>query len=207
MLKILIADDHEIIRKGLKLILLEEFTFAQIEEASDGETLVQKALSKPWDIVISDISMPRMTGLEALKLIRQQNETLPVLILSIQPEEQYTKRVLQMGASGYLGKQAATSELVNAVKIILQGRHYIPPAARHAFAMKNEPSEQAHEALSTRELEVLRLIAGGETVKKIAEKLQIGITTVSTYRARILEKMQLKSNAELTRYALDNKLF
>ncbi|HYE56076.1 MAG TPA: response regulator transcription factor [Chitinophagaceae bacterium] len=207
MLRILIADDHEIIRKGLKQILLEEFSFARIEEAADGRVLVEKATSGEWDIIISDIAMPELNGMEAMKKIKQQFPAVPVLLLSIHSEEQYTNRTLKAGASGYLCKDAATSELVNAVKRILQGRKYIAPSLAGLFSDDaKEDGRAPHELLSTREFDVFRMLVAGKTLTEIAEELALGITTISTYRSRILDKMSMRSNAELTRYAIENKL-
>jgi two-component system invasion response regulator UvrY len=206
MIRILIADDHEIVRKGLKQILLEEFSFAHIEEATDGEMLVKKALTGNWDIIISDIAMPGLNGMEALRRIKEQFPKLPVLILSIHSEDQYTRRVLKAGASGYLCKDAATKELVTAVQRILHGRKYISPSLAEKFTDEEDSNKAQHEFLSHREFDVFKMLAAGKPLTEIAEDLALGITTVSTYRSRILEKMNMKSNAELTRYALENKL-
>jgi len=208
MPRILIADDHEIVRKGLKQILLEEFSFAYIEEAVDGEMLVNKALTGNWDIIISDIAMPGLNGVEALRLIKLQFPKMPVLILSIHSEEQYTRRILNAGASGYLSKDAATKELVTAVQRILQGRRYISPSVSEKFTDRQmqEGNKALHDLLSDREFDVFKMLAAGKPLTEIAEVLALGITTVSTYRSRVLEKMSMKSNAELTRYAVENKL-
>ena len=208
MLRILVADDHSIVRAGLKQILQEEFTGAFIEEVSDAETLLKKVFSATWDVVISDLSMPGKSGLEALAQIRQQAPKLPVLILSIHPEEQYALRVLKAGAAGYLNKSLAADELVNAVKRVLLGRKYITAAVAEKMADKldDESDRPAHEMLSDREFDVFKLLASGKPVSEIAETLSLGVTTVSTYRSRILEKMNMKTNADLTRYALENKL-
>ena len=206
MLRILIADDHEIVRKGLRQILLEEFSFAHIEETDNGQTLVEKAIDSNWDIIISDIAMPGLTGIEALKRIRQSRISIPVLILSIQPEEQYTHRILKAGASGYLSKDAATKELVNAVKRLLQGRKYISPSITGSLDNEQDDNKAPHELLSTREFDVFKMLVTGKSLTDIADTLSLCITTVSTYRSRILEKMNMKSNAELTRYAIENKL-
>lgn len=207
MLKILIADDHDIIRKGLRQILLEEFTFAQIEEVTDGAALVEKVKTDKWDVVISDLAMPRVSGLQALEEIRKLFPQLPVLILSIHPSEQYAPRILKAGASGYLCKDTAPQELVNAVKLVLQGRKYLPPhmisQAAIDAATGNTP---LHMLLSARELDVFKMVVTGKSLTEIAELLSLGITTVSTYRTRILEKMKMKSNGELTRYAVENNL-
>jgi len=208
MLRILIADDHEIMRKGVKQILLEEFPFAYIEEARDGEILVNRAMSAEWDIIISDIAMPVMNGIEALRRIKQNNPELPVLILSMHPEEHYTNRILKLGASGYLSKEAATKELVNAVNRILKGKIYISPGIEQKTTCHQleESDKPLHAELSDREFEVLRLVAAGLPLTQIAKDLSLQVTTISTYRSRVLEKMNMKSNAELTRYTLENEL-
>ena len=208
MLKILIADDHTVVRKGLRQILLEEFLSAEIEEAIDAEELMKKVMRKEWDIVVSDISMPGRSGLEVLQQIKQHYPRLPVLILSVHPEEQYAVRVLKAGASGYLNKDSAPDELVKAVRQVLLGKKYITPsiAERLASLLDQDPDKQPHESLSDREFEVLKLLAAGSPVSEIAEKLSLSVTTVSTYRARILAKMNLRNNADLTLYAIKNQL-
>ena len=208
MLKILIADDHTVVRKGLRQILLEEFLSAEIDEAADAEELMKKVMKKEWDIVVSDISMPGRSGLEVLQQIKQHYPRLPVLILSIHPEDQYAVRVLKAGASGYLNKDSAPDELVKAVRQVLLGKKYITSstAERLASLLDQDPGKLPHENLSDREFEVLRLLAAGSPVSEIAEKLSLSVTTVSTYRARILAKMNLKSNADLTLYAIRNHL-
>jgi two-component system invasion response regulator UvrY len=208
MLRILIADDHSIVRAGLKRILLEEFSNARIEEVCDAETLLNRVFKAEWDVVISDLSMPGKSGLEALAQIKQQLPKLPVLILSIHPEEQYALRVLKAGAAGYLNKSTAADELVTAVNRVLLGRKYITAsvAERLADKLDIDSEKSSHEILSDREFDVFKLIASGKTVSEIAEILSLGVTTVSTYRARILDKMNMKTNADLTRYALENHL-
>jgi two-component system, NarL family, invasion response regulator UvrY len=206
MLRILIADDHAIIRKGLKHILLEEYPSAFIDEVEDAEAVFKKVLSSKWDIIISDISMPGRSGLDVLHDIKQNFPNLPVLILSIHPEEHYAIRVLKAGASGYLCKQAATEELVKAVQRVLLGRKYISPsiAEKMADELDHNFDKPLHEMLSNRELHVFKLVAEGKGVSEIAELLSLSVTTVSTYRARIFVKMSMKTNAELTRYAIEN---
>jgi two-component system, NarL family, invasion response regulator UvrY len=208
MMRILIADDHAIVRRGLSEILLEEYPSAFLEEVGDADTLLNRALAENWDIVISDLMMPGRSVLEVLQQIKQHAAQLPVLILSIFPEEQYATRVLKAGASGYINKDAAPTELVKAVQRILQGRKYITPniaemlASDLAFATDKAP----HELLSDREFHVMKLLAEGKTISDIAERLSLSPTTISTYRARIMEKMKMKANAELARYALENRL-
>jgi two-component system invasion response regulator UvrY len=209
MLRILIADDHAVVRKGLKQILLEEYPSAIIEEVNDAEGVIKKIISNEWDIIISDLSMSGRSGLDVVRQVKRYFPKLPVLILSIHPEEQYAIRVLKAGAAGYLSKDAATEELVKAVQRVLQGRKYIPSSIAEKIAedLGQGSSDKApHEFLSDREFEIFKLIASGKSISVIAEKLSLSSTTVSTYRARILIKMNMKTNAELTRYALENKL-
>jgi two-component system, NarL family, invasion response regulator UvrY len=208
MLRILIADDHAIIRKGLKQILVEEYPSAHIEEANDAEAVIKKTITSEWDIIICDLSMPGRSGLDVVQHVRQNFPKLPVLILSIHPEEQYAIRALKSGAAGYLSKDAATDELVKAVQKVLQGRKYISSAIAERMADELHPatSRLSHEALSDREFHVFKLIAEGKSVSEIAEQLSLSVTTVSTYRARVLTKMDLKTNADIIRYALENNL-
>ena len=208
MLKVLIADDHEIVRRGLKQILLEEFPFTHIEEASDTKTLVEKAIAGKWDIILSDLAMPGGGGLDAVRQIRQQNITVPVLILSIYPEDQYALRVIKAGAAGYLNKDAAPEELINAIQRILSGKRHISETVAELLSLSLHQADETplHELLSEREYKVFRLIAEGKSNAAIAEELLIGCTTVRTYRSRILNKMNKKNNAELIQYAIENGL-
>jgi two-component system invasion response regulator UvrY len=207
-MRILIADDHAIVRRGLSEILLEEYPSAFVEEVGDADTLLNKALAGNWDIVISDLMMPGRSVLEVLQQIRQHAAQLPVLILSIFPEEQYATRVLKAGASGYINKDAAPTELVKAVQRILQGRKYITPNIAEMLAgdLNLATDKAPHELLSDREFHVMKLLAEGKTISDIAEMLSLSPTTISTYRARIMEKMKMRANAELARYALENRL-
>lgn len=208
MIRILIADDHIVVRKGLRQILAEEFTDAHIEDVPDAEELIKKVIKEKWDVVISDLTMPGKSGLDALLHIKQNHPTLPVLILSIHPEEQYAIRVLKAGASGYLSKDTAPDELVNAVKRVMQGKKYITLsiAEKIADSLDTDSDKKLHEYLSDREFVVFKLLAAGKAVGEIAESLSLSVTTVSTYRARILGKMNMKSNANLTLYAIENNL-
>jgi DNA-binding NarL/FixJ family response regulator len=208
MLRVLIADDHEIVRRGLRQIFQEEFPFAHIEEANDTPTLVAKAISGNWDIILSDLAMPGGGGLDAVRQIRQQNITVPVLILSIYPEDQYALRVIKAGAAGYLNKDAAPEELVNAVQRVLSGRKHISEAVAELLNLSLHQTDEMplHELLSEREYRVFLLIAAGKSNAAISEELLIGATTVSTYRSRILTKMNKKNNAELIQYAIENGL-
>ena len=208
MTRILIADDHTIVRKGLKQILNEEFPFALIEEVSDAEELMKRIIKEEWDLVISDLSMPGRSGLESLQQIKQYYPKLPVLILSVYPEEQYALRVLKAGASGYLNKDTAPDELVKAVNRVLSGKNYITAtiAEKLASTLDQDSEKATHEFLSDREFEVMKFIAAGKSVSDIAEILSLSVTTVSTYRARIMTKMNMKTNADLTLYAIEKKL-
>ena len=208
MLNVLIADDHEVVRRGLKQILLEGFSFAKVEEAGDCPSLVEKALAADWDIIVSDLAMPGGGGLEALKQIKGRKPEVPVLILSIYPEEQYALRVMKAGAAGYLNKDAAPEELVVAVNRVLSGRRYITEGVAEKLAAKLDRQDDvpAHELLSDREWDVFRHLAGGKSVTEISEMRSLKSTTVSTYRTRILIKMNMKTNADLIQYALEHHL-
>ena len=208
MIRILIADDHSVVRKGLRQILSEGFPSVQIDEVGDADTMIKKVMDEEYDVVISDLSMPGRSGLEGLQQIKQINPKLPVLILSIYPEEQYAIRLLKAGASGYLNKDLAPEELVNAVQRVLLGKRYITPtiAEKLAFSLDHPAEKDPHELLSDREFSVLKMLATGKSVSEIAETLYLSVTTVSTYRARILTKMDLKTNADLTLYAMEHKL-
>lgn len=208
MIKIIIADDHSIVRTGLRQILLEGFPNAEIDEVPDAETLVQQVIKNDYDVVISDLSMPGRTGLEALQQIKQIKPKLPVLILSIHPEDQYAIRVLKAGASGYMSKDLAPDQLVGAVQKVLAGKKYITDtiAEKLASVIDKDSNKQGHELLSDREFDVLKLLAAGKSVSEIADSMYLSVTTVSTYRSRILQKMDMKSNAELTMYCLQQQL-
>ena len=208
MIRIAIADDHAVVREGIKRILLEEFPFALIEEVNDTEELIKAIVKGEWDIVICDPSMPGRSGLDALHQIKQIFPKLPVLILSVYPEEQYGIRALKAGAAGYLSKNAAPKELINAIQRTLMGRVFVSPtlAEKLATNLTQESDKYPHDMLSNREFDVFKLISSGKSVSEIAILLSLGITTISTYRVRVLKKMQMNTNAELTRYALENKL-
>ncbi len=208
MLRILIADDHTVVRKGLRQILLEEFPSAEITETADAAALFMKVLREEWDVVITDISMPDKSGLEVLQQIRRDHPRLPVLILSAHSEDQYAIRALKAGANGYLCKDSASEELVTAIRRILMGKKYITAslAEKLTFQFDQENDRPPHESLSDREFEVMKYLAAGKVVSEIASQLCLSVTTISTYRARILAKMSLKTNYDLTRYAMENKL-
>ena len=208
MIRILVADDHTVVRRGLRQILLEGFPGALVEEVGDAEDLIKNVVKSGWDVVISDLSMPGRSGLDALQQIKQLQPNLPVLILSIHPEEQYALRVLKAGASGYLSKDMAPDELVNAVKKVMLGKKYITAsvAEKLAATLDQDHNKPLHEYLSDREFNVLKMLAAGRSVSEIAESLFLSVTTVSTYRSRIMAKMNLKNNAELTLYSMEHKL-
>jgi two-component system, NarL family, invasion response regulator UvrY len=208
MLKILIADDHAVVRKGLKQILLEEYPSAVIGEVADAESLLAEIIKDEWNIVISDMNMPGRSGLDALTQIKQIAPQLPVLIMSMYPEDQYALRVLKAGASGYLGKDNIHDDIIRAIQAVQLGKKFITSAVAEKLAdsLGEDKALQLHETLSDREFEVLKLLASGKAVSDIATQLSLSATTVSTYRARIMEKMNMKTNAELTRYALEKKL-
>ncbi|MDH5406778.1 MAG: response regulator transcription factor [Candidatus Aminicenantes bacterium] len=208
MIKILIADDHAIVREGLKQIIRETSDMVVADEASTGQELLEKVWKHDYDVVLLDISMPGRSGLDILKQIRSQKPELPVLILTIHPEEQYAVRVLRAGASGYLTKESAPDELIKAIRKVSMGRKYVSSTLAEKLASEVDiiSEKPLHQALSDREYEVMCMIASGKTVKEIAEELCLSIKTISTYRSRILEKMKMKSNAELIHYAIQNRL-
>lgn len=208
MIRVLIADDHSVVRRGLKEILIDAFPKAHISAVNDGAALLRKARKEKWDVVVSDLSMPGKSGLEILKQLKEEFPKLPVLILSIHPEYLYAIRALRAGASGYLSKDIASDELVNAIKLILKGRKYITPAIAEKLAenLERDSDKEPHETLSDREFDILKLIASGKTISEIGRALSLSKSTISTYRARILFKMKLRTNAELTHYSVQNNL-
>jgi two-component system invasion response regulator UvrY len=208
MIKILIADDHTIFREGIKHILAEYPDLVVADEANNGQEVLDKIWKNNYDMVLLDITMPGMTGLEVLKQLKNDKPKLPVLILSMHPEEQYAIRVLRAGASGYLTKESAPDELITAIRKISQGRKYITSslAERLATEVEADTEKPLHDILSDREYQVLRMIAAGKTVKHIAKELSLSIKTVSTYRTRIMEKMKMKTNAEVMHYVIKHQL-
>lgn len=209
MIRILIADDHAIVRRGLRQLILEEYPSAEIGECGDAESLVNQALFHQWDVVICDLNMPGRSGLDALRQIKQAVPRLPVLIMSMYPEDQYALRVLKAGASGYLSKDSIHDELIRAVQTVLRGKRFITPgiAEKLVEEVQADTTKPLHELLSDREFEVFKQIAAGKTVSEIANELSLSPNTISTYRSRILEKMNLKTNTDLVRYALEANLF
>lgn len=208
MIRILIADDHAVVRQGIKQILRDVPEVAVSGEVVNGDEALDRLRREEWDLLIMDISMPGRNGLEVLKLIKHERPKFPVLVLSMHSEDQFAVRMLKAGAAGYLTKESAPEELVKAIRKILAGGKYVSPtlAEKLAFDMNVDSERQPHELLSDRDFQVMRMIAIGKTVKEIAEDLTLSVKTVSTYRARILEKLNMRTNAELIHYAIQNNL-
>jgi two-component system invasion response regulator UvrY len=207
-IRLLIGDDHAVVRKGMKQILAETKDIVVADEAGNGREVLEKVRKNDFDMVLLDISMPGRDGLEVLKELKSLKPKLPVLMLSMYPEEQYAVRSLRSGASGYLTKDSATDELISAIRKVSSGGKYVSASLAEKLVHKlgADVEKPLHEALSDREYQVMCMIASGKTVKEMGEELSLSVKTVSTYRSRILNKMRLKGNAELTRYAIDNKL-
>lgn len=207
-IRVLIADDHAIVRQGLRQILSDTPDLTVAGEAENGVQAVQMVRAGEWDVVLMDVSMPDRNGIDALKLIKKEYPRLPVLILSMYPEEQYAIRALKAGAAGYLTKQSAPELLVTAIRQVASGKKYVSPslAEELANAIGDDSERPPHEKLSDREYQTLCMIASGKTPAEIAEALNLSVKTVSVYRARLLEKMNLRNNAELTHYGLKHGL-
>ncbi len=208
MIKILIADDHAILRAGLKEILVRDLRDVVCGEAETAEQVLAQVRTRPWDLLILDITMPGRSGLDILSDLKSLRPELRVLILSMHPEDQFGKRALKAGAFGYLKKESAPEELIQAIRKILAGKRYVSAALadRLAADLSADAAGQPHETLSPREFEVFCMIGAGKTVSRIAEELHLGVTTVSTHRARILEKLKMTTTTELMRYVLINHL-
>lgn len=207
-MRILIADDHAVVRQGLKQILAGAFKRASFGEAANSTQALERVWKETWDIVILDLTMPGRSGLEVLKEIKHAHPKLPVLMLSMHPEDQFAVRMLKAGASGYMTKESAPDELVGAVKKAIAGGRYVSArlAEKMALLLANDSPGAPHENLSDREFLILRLIASGKSVSIIARELALSVKTVSTYRTRLLEKMDMVNNAQLLRYAFQNNL-
>jgi len=206
-MKILLVDDHAIVRRGLQQILSDEYSDLVFGEAENAADALNQVMRSEWDVVILDISMPGRSGLDVLKEIKREQPKLPVLVLSIHPEDQFATRVLRAGAAGYMTKESAPEELVTAITKVIEGGKYVSPTLAELLAEDLERDITGlapHRKLSDREYEVLRMIASGKSVSEIADDLTLSVKTISTYRARILDKINMKSNAELTRYAIKN---
>lgn len=208
MINVLIADDHPVVRRGIKQILAEESDVGIVGEANSAEEALALLQKGEWDILVLDISMPGRGGLEVLGELKQVHPRVPVLIFSMYPEEQYGVRALRSGAAGYVNKQSAPAHLIQAIRQILSGRKYLSPvlAEKLAFELDWDSQKPPHEMLSDREHQVLCMIASGKTVGEIGKDLRLSVKTISTYRSRILHKMRMKNNAELTKYAIKNRM-
>lgn len=207
MIRVLIADDHPIVRRGLLQIVTDQPDMTVIADTGDGGEALQLAESHPLDVVVLDISMPGLSGLEVLTRLRQRHPKLPVLVLSEHPEDELALRLLKAGAAGYLNKDIAPEELAAAIRRVAAGKKYIGPDLAELLANSLEKGEVTPQSsLSGREYQVLRMLASGKTVSEIAAEISLSVKTISTYRSRILEKMNLRTNAELVRYAIRHNL-
>ncbi len=211
MIRILIVDDYAIVHRGLKQIVADQPDMVVAGEAKSGQEGLTLVRTQPWDLVVLDLSMPGRDGLGVLRELKRERPTLPVLILSMYPEEQYATRALRLGASGYMTKESAPEELIKAIRKVVAGGRYVSASLAETLAGRMIAADRVaehplHETLSDREFLVLRLIASGKTVADIANELALGVKTINTYRARILEKLGMKSDAELTHYAIRNRL-
>jgi two-component system invasion response regulator UvrY len=208
MLKILIADDHPVFRRGLRQIIAEASDMAVADEANDGWEVLSKVRTGNYDVVLLDISMPGKSGMDVLCELKNEKPGLRILMLSMHPEEQYAVRALRAGASGYLTKESAPDELVAAIHKVSTGGKYVSSslAEKLASLVQGNAERLPHEELSDREYRVMSMIASGKTVSEIAKELSLSVKTISTYRSRILHKMKMKNNAELTRYAISKSL-
>lgn len=208
MIRTLIADDHAILRKGLIEILTRDLPGVTCGEAENADVLLDQVRNHDWDLVILDITMPGRSGLDALKDLKRLRPKLRVLVLSMHPEDQYGRLVLKAGAAGYMNKESAPKDLIGAIRKILGGNRYVSPALAERLALDalDDSDRPLHETLSSREFEILRMISEGMTVGRIAEDLHLSVTTVSTHRAHILEKMRMATTAELMHYGLSHHL-
>ena len=208
MLRILVADDHEVVRNGLVKVLSETLQPVKIDEAGNGQEAVSKASKTEYDLVVLDMKMPGKSGLDVLKELKQHRPKLPVLILSMLPEEQFAVRAIRAGASGYLTKDAAGDELVLAIRKALKGERYISGSLAEILAgdLDGDSEKPPHEILSDREYQVMLMIASGKPVGAIAKELCLSVKTISSYRTNILLKTRMKNNAEITHYAIQNNL-
>jgi two-component system, NarL family, invasion response regulator UvrY len=207
-LRILIVDDHPIVRRGLRELLLDTPDVADVGEAASPQEVLDRTRSRPWDVVILDLGLPGRGGLDVLQDLKREHPALPVLVLSMQPEDQYAVRAFRSGAAGYLTKEAAPERLLEAIHKVTAGGRYVTPAVAEQLAadLTLGAPQAPHHGLSNREFEVLRLIASGKTVGDIAAQLSLSVKTISSYRTRILDKMRMSNNAELMQYALRNGL-
>ena len=207
-MRILVVDDHEVVRKGLMKVLVETLQPVKVDEAKNGQDALGKVLKSEYDLVLLDIKMPGKSGLDVLKEIKQHRPKLPVMILSMHPEEQFAIRAMRAGASGYLTKECAGDELVLAIRKALKGEKYISDSLAQILAgeLDSDSEKLPHENLSDREFQVMVMIASGKPVGAIARELNLSVKTISSYRTNILLKTRMKNNAEITHYAIQNKL-
>jgi len=205
MTRILLVDDHPVVRQGIRQILVDGVRSVSVGEADDAPSAIAKVRDGAWDLVILDITLPGMSGIDALKLMHREQPELPVLVLSMHPAVQFARRVLSAGASGYLTKDSAPTELVRAVEQIRRGTPYIGTRTND-WLEAGGAGDAPHDRLSDREYQVFRMLGSGRTISQIALDLELSVKTVSTYRARVLEKLAMASNAELMRYAIENRL-
>jgi DNA-binding NarL/FixJ family response regulator len=208
-IRVLIADDHAIVRQGFKQIFSETEDLVVAGEADDGAEALQLARQQEWDVFLLDVTMPNRNGIDTLKQLKKEFPKLPVLILSMHPEEQYAVRAIKSGASGYLTKQSAPELLVTAIRQVARGKKYVSPAVAEQLAnalVAGDGEKPPHELLTDREYQVFRLIAAGRPLTQIADELNLAVATISTFRTRIIEKTGLKSNAEMIRYGIEHGL-
>ncbi len=207
-MKILVADDHAVVRKGLVQLLMGEYPLAEVTEATNSNEVLEQVSRETWDAILLDISMRGRNGIDTLKQMRSDGVKTPILMLSAQSEDQYALRVLKAGASGFVSKESSPDELLIALKKVLTGKKYVShEIAEKLVQQSGSPGDNdVLGLLSDREMQVLQLMAAGRTVSQVAEEISLSVNTISTYRARILEKLRLQNNAELTRYAIDNGL-
>ena len=208
MIKVLIADDHALVREGLKQVIGQHSDIEVTGEAKNGQEALEKVWKEDFEVVLLDISMPGRSGMDILKEIKSAKPDLYVLMLSMHPEEQYAVRALKAGASGYLTKESAPDELIDAIRLVSMGLKYVTLSLVEKLAtdLGVDHDKPLHEQLSDREFQVMQMIAGGHTIKEIAEDLSLSVKTISTYKTRVLEKMNMKSNSDLTRYVMENNL-
>lgn len=208
MIKVLIADDHALFRDGLRRIFSETEDIEVVAEAVDGKDILKKAREYEWDIILLDINLPDINGLDILKRILSVNTAARILVLSMYPEEEYAIRAIRSGASGYLTKDSPTDQLINVIRRLARGGKYVNPelAEKLLFNPVLDSAALTHTTFSDRELHVFKMIVSGESLTAIANKLSLSVKTVSTYRSRILEKMNMKNNAQLVRYAIQHRL-
>jgi DNA-binding NarL/FixJ family response regulator len=208
VIRILVADDHQIVRAGLAQFIVEQDDMEIAAEAASGDEVIALIRKASFDVVLLDISMPHKNGIDCLRVIRQIDEALPVLVFSGYPEETYAVNMLRSGANGYISKDAPPEELLRAIRVVARGKRYLSEAAADLVSteLSRSTDRKLHEMLSAREFQIFRKLAGGQSPTEIADELHLSVKTVSTYRARVLEKMNLKTNADLTYYAIKNAL-